>query len=211
MMIFEKKYAPKTFGDLIFPDASTKQRVWEYANNERHDSLILHGPYGTAKTTTARIVDKTRATSDDYNNFSFYKGCDMTFDSFDHIHNDQTLLRLSTMEMPVTIIDEVDQIPPEIQYKLRWEVDMRGDQGCFIFTTNKLHNVEKGLVDRCDVIELPAVNTDHWFDRARWMLEQEGVRISDAKLKALLDTCDGSIRDLLRTLQDAALRHPRAI
>ena len=211
MMTFETKYAPKTFADLIFPDAKTEQRLWQYANNQRHDSLILHGPYGTGKTTTARIVDTTRAKIDGYKSYSFYKACDMTFDSFGRIHNQQMFLQLGTMDMPVTIIDEVDRIPIAIQYQLRWEIDMRGDKGCFILTTNKLHNVEKGLVDRCDVIELPAINVDQWFDRARWILQQEGVQMPDAKLRELLDTCDGSIRDLLRALKDAALQYPRSI
>ncbi len=53
-MTFQQKYTPQSFGDLIFPDSNTRQRLLEFANNKRHGSLIFHGPYGTAKTTTAK-------------------------------------------------------------------------------------------------------------------------------------------------------------
>ena len=210
MMIFEKKYAPQTFGDLIFPDSNTRQRIWEFANNKRHNSLIFHGPYGTAKTTTARMLEQMRAGDAEYGSTDFYRAHDIAAHTFERIGNIQHMQRMAGVQMPMTIVDEIDQVDDKLQYQLRWKLDMHSDTGCFVFTTNKLHNVDDGLVDRCDVIELPAANTEHWFERARWILDQEGTRMSDKKLKDLLNTCDGSIRDLLRALEDAALRYPRS-
>ena len=211
MMIFEQKYAPQTFGDLIFPDNKTKQRIWEFANNKRHNSLILHGPYGTGKTTTARMLEQMRAGDAQYGGTDFYRAHDIKLDTFDRLASVQHIQRLAGVEMPMTIVDEIDQVDDKLQYQLRWQLDMCSDKGCFVFTTNKLHNVDDGLVDRCDVIELPAANTEHWFERARWIVDQEGARMSDKKLKELLTTCDGSIRDLMRALEDAALRSPRLV
>ncbi len=211
MMIFEKRYAPQIFGDLIFPDSNTRQRIWEFANNKRHNSLILHGPYGTGKTTTARMLERMRAGDAQYGGTEFYRAHDVKLDTFDRIATVQHIQRLAGVEMPMTIVDEIDQVYDNLQYRLRWELDMRGDTGCFVFTTNKLHNVDDGLIDRCDVIELPAANTEHWFERARCILDQEGARLSDKKLKELLTTCNGSIRDLMRALEDAVLRHPRPV
>jgi len=209
MMIFEKKYAPHTFGDLIFPDSNTRQRIWEFGNNLRNNSLIFHGPYGTAKTTTARMLNAMRTESLQVGGADFYRASDITRDSFDRIANVQCTQRLAGVKMPITIVDELDQVDEKLQYQLRWQLDMRSEQGCFIFTTNKLHRVDAGLVDRCDVIELPAANTEHWFERAEWILQQEGVAMPEAKLRALLSTCDGSIRDLMRSLEDAVLRSPK--
>lgn len=209
MMIFEKKYAPQTFGDLIFPDSKTRQRIWEFANNKRHNSLIFHGPYGTAKTTTARMLEQMRAGDAEYGGTAFYRAYDIEAETFERIGNIQHIQRMAGVKMPMTIVDEIDQVNQRLQYQLRWQLDMHSDTGCFVFTTNKLFNVDPGLVDRCDVIELPAANTEHWFERARWILDQEGAQVSDEKLKALLNTCDGSIRDLMRALEDAALRYPR--
>ena len=49
--------------------------------------------------------------------------------------------------MPVTIVDKIDQVSGDLQYKLRWELDIQSNKSCFIFTTNKLYNVDAGLVD----------------------------------------------------------------
>lgn len=211
MSTFEKKYAPTTFEDLIFPDSNTRQRLWEYGNNKRHGSLIFHGPYGTAKTTTAKLLEKLRAGDAVYGGPDFYRACDLEADSFTRIRNVRSNQKMAGVKMPTTIVDEIDQVVDKLQYQLRWELDRHCDEGCFIFTTNKLHNVDPGLVDRCDVIELPVANTDHWFQRARWIMDQEQVKISDAKLKRLLNTCDGSIRDFLRALEDASIRMPKEI
>lgn len=207
-MIFQQKYAPRIFGDLIFPDTNTRQRLKEFACNQRHGSLIFHGPYGTSKTTTAKMLVELRSTGLDYGGVDFYRASDMNHAAFDVISNTQSMQKMCGVQVPVTIIDEIDQVDDKLQYKLRWELDLRSGNGCFIFTTNNLHRVDPGLVDRCDVVELPAANSQHWFNRARWILNQEGVTMSDAKLRALLNTCDGSIRDLMRALEDAVLRQP---
>lgn len=206
MMIFQHKYMPQTFNDLIFPDKNTRQRLTEFANNARHNSLIFYGPYGTAKTTTATLLASMRSQGLEYGGVDFYQASEIDDKTFDRIANSRSMQQMCGVQIPVTIIDEIDQVSGDLQYKLRWEIDHYSDQGCFIFTTNKLHVLDPGLVDRCDVVELPAANTSQWFNRARWILDQEGVTMSDAKLQALLDTCDGSIRDLMRALEDASLR-----
>lgn len=207
MMIFQHKYAPQTFGDLIFPDLKTKQRLWDFGNNQRHNSLIFHGPFGTAKTTTARVLEKMRTAGTEYGDVSFYRASDVTHDTFTRLSNEQRLQKFAGVTMPVTIIDEIDAVDHKLQYKLRWELDMYADRGCFVFTTNKLYNVDPGLIDRCDVVEIPAANTDHWFQRANWILQQEDIHLSYEDLTALLHTCDGSIRDLMRALEDVVLHH----
>lgn len=207
-MIFQQKYTPQTFDDLIFSDTNTRQRLKEFANNQRHGSLIFHGPYGTAKTTTAKMLVESRSSGDQYGGIDFYRAFELDDTAFTRIQNTQSMQQMCGVQMPVTIVDEIDQVETAIQNKLRWQLDLHSNQGCFIFTTNNLHKVDQGLVDRCDVVELPAANTQHWFDRARWILDSEGVKMADTKLQALLNTCDGSIRDLLRALEDAVLRQP---
>jgi replication-associated recombination protein RarA len=210
MMIFEKKYAPRMFGDLIFPDSNTRQRCWEFSKNLRNNSMIFHGPYGTAKTTTARLLTEMREAGLEAGGVDFYRASDITINTFERIRNTQSIKRMAGVAVPVTIIDEIDKVDNKLQYMMRWELDMRELQGCYIFTTNALHAVDKGLVDRCDDVNLPSAQSEFWRERAAWILQQEGVALSATKLDALLATCNGSIRDLLRGLEDAALRQPRA-
>ena len=71
MMIFQQKYNPHTFNDLIFPDRNTRQRLREFADNERHNSFIFYGPYGTAKTTTATMLASMRSQGLEYGGVDF--------------------------------------------------------------------------------------------------------------------------------------------
>lgn len=209
MTVFQNRYAPKDFGDLIFADPNTRQRLKDFADNKRHNSIIFHGPYGTAKSTTARILVEERTRGIEFGGVDFYRGGEVDQKTRSLIERTWMIEQLSGVQIPVSVVDEVDTVPENVQYAFRSDIDTRADRGCFIFTTNKIHRVDHGLVDRCDVIELPAANTDHWRLRAQWILAQEGVAMPYERLEELLATCDGSIRDLLRALEDAVLHHRR--
>ena len=62
-MDFMKKYAPKTLTDLVFVDDATKRRIEHYAMGQRSGNIVLHGPHGTAKSTTARMISESICTS----------------------------------------------------------------------------------------------------------------------------------------------------
>ena len=48
-------------------------------------------------------------------------------------------------------------------------------------------------------------NTDVWFDAAATILDAEGVDFTDDQLDALLASGTGSIRDMMRGLEDFVL------
>lgn len=50
------KYEPQTFADLIFENEIARKQLERYANCTATGCILLHGPSGTAKSTTARIV-----------------------------------------------------------------------------------------------------------------------------------------------------------
>lgn len=133
-----------------------------------------------------------------------YQAADMTEDTIDSFECDWSWGRLNGVETPYAVIEEIDQLSPKLQRKLRATVDTYA-HGKVIMTTNNVHAVDGPLLDRCDVMEMPAANTDQWMDRARDIFAKEGVSITDAQLGKLLATCNGSIRDLMRTLEDYVL------
>ena len=57
-MSFIDKYKPASITDTVFNDAATQKRVEQYAKGQRTGNIIFHGPKGTAKSTTARIIGK---------------------------------------------------------------------------------------------------------------------------------------------------------
>jgi DNA polymerase III delta prime subunit len=204
-MSFIDKYRPTSVSETVFNDAATHKRVEQYATGKRAGNIILQGPKGTTKSTTARIICEELARNVDCGYpVPVYQASGLTLENMDKIWNDWSWQRSQGMENPYVIIEEVDQLTAKAQHKLRSMLD-EASVGKAIMTTNNIHAVDVPLVDRCDEIEMPLANTDMWFDRARTILDAEGVECSNEQLQALLKTCNGSIRDLMNALEDYVL------
>jgi len=52
---------------------------------------------------------------------------------------------------------------------------------------------------------MPMANMEVWFDAAATILAAEGAEITDDQLDALLASGNGSIRDMMRGLEDFVL------
>ena len=209
-MNFETKYRPQTFNDLVFSDGITQKRLLDYANNRRHGNIIFHGPFGTAKSTTARLIQKMRVGALKAGGPWDYHASAIDEGTFEIFPREWTIQKLAGVHHPLTVIDEIDQLKQALQHRFGPLMD-RTDWGSFILTTNNLHNVDKGIADRCDVIELPAANQSAWFDRAKFILQTEGINLPDEHIKGLLSTTNGSIRDLMRCLEDAVIRLSKTV
>ena len=201
-MSFIVKHQPVSISEIVFNDAATQKRVEQYARGQRTGNIIFYGPKGTAKSTTAKIIVKElyNAAANE-NCIPIFQAANINFVNIEYIWGEWNLQRLCGIKNPITIIEEVDQLQIKFQHKLRAMSD-EATIGKFIFTTNNIHNVDVPLVDRCDDIEMPLANTDMWLGRARSILNAEGVKCTDKQLLALLKTCNGSICDLMRALED---------
>ena len=193
------KYNPKTINDLVIGAPDTRQRIAEYASGTRSENLILHGPAGTGKTTAASVIAGTRC--GDLDMVSTYIGADFTTDTFDTILNDWQWQQINGVENPTVIIDEIDQIKPLDQYRMRRFVEQH-TWGSIIGTTNKHYTMDGPLVDRFDQVELPPISVEAWLKRASDIFTAEGVEHSPASVRKVVATTNGSIRDTMRAIAD---------
>jgi replication-associated recombination protein RarA len=65
--MFGNTYEPTTFDELIFEDDNTRKTLAEYAAGRRAGGILLHGPYGSAKSTVARMIANESRTCADAN------------------------------------------------------------------------------------------------------------------------------------------------
>ena len=198
-MNFGKKYEPKTIDDLVIENPDTFQRVREYADGQRGSNLILYGPRGTGKSSAARVICETRCGSSSL--VSTYTGVDFTEATFDSILNSWQWQQLNGVARPTVIIDEIDQIKPADQNRMRSFVEQYG-LGSIIGSTNNPHRIDGPLTDRFDQVELPIVSTDAWAKRASFIFTAEGVAHTPAFARAIVATNNGSIRDTMRAIED---------
>lgn len=206
---FANKYAPTSFNDLVFHNQQVRDRLKDYAESKRNGSIILHGTYGVGKSTIAKTVIYDRLPSADHRPFVDVFAASDVADHLDgkceRIYGGWNYQRCFRVDTPYSIIDEVDQLTPQKQQKLRAVMDGSVEKH-FVLTTNHKHAVDKGILNRCDVIEIEPLTTDDLFVPAKRILSAEGVSVDDQWLRKVLDTVDGSWRDALQAIEDIVLQ-----
>lgn len=203
MVTFVKE--PKTVDDMVFSDPYTEKRIRQYATGRRKHNIILHGPMGTGKSATARIIaDSVRKNGIFDYPTQVYNGADFNDTTLKKIERDFDFQR--NADAAYVIIDEVDRLTATQQVRLRAFLD-NTKIGNVIMTTNNLHNIDGPLADRCDVIEFPAIDARQWRGRVEDWLRHEGVVATDAQIDAVIDTSNGTIRDLINGVADIVLEY----
>ena len=208
-MFNRKKYEPKTVDDLVFADQQTRQRVEDYADGLRTGHMILHGPKGTGKSSAARVISESRTGGGLGNATDAYEGAGFKESDLDKILNDWSWQRLNGVEVPVTVINEIDLLPPAMLEKLKSFMDECSSNGQIIGTTNHEHKLSAALQDRFDIIEMPALPAEAFVPRVREIVQAESYDVTEAEVMTVLASGTGSWRDALSAAEDIILSKRR--
>lgn len=208
-MFNRKKYEPKTVDDLVFADQRTRERVEDYAAGDRTGHMILHGLKGTGKSSAARVISESRTGGGQGNATDAYEGSVFKESDLDKILNDWSWQRLNGVEVPVTVINEIDLLPPAVLEKLKSFMDEYGSNGQVIGTTNNEHKLSPALQDRFDIIEMPALPAEAFAPRVREIVQTEGYDVTEAEVMTVLASATGSWRDALSAAEDIVLSKKR--
>jgi len=203
--MLNNKYKPTNFGDLIFENAETRDLLEQYATGARHGNVLLYGAYGTGKTSAAKVVAQSSLSNgasavDEYNGAEFERA------NFKRIKNGLQWYKIKGEPYGYTIINELDILSTQLQNELRAVMDDFGSDAGFIFTTNNRHNIEPAILSRCQSVEIAPLSANAMLSRAKYILKQENLTVADDKLLAALATCNGDMRETIRTLEDITLR-----
>ena len=205
--MFEDKHKPQRFTDLVFAHDAVRQQLKFYAQYEKHGNLLLHGPYGTAKSVTARVIVQERLIAcgiPDGNQALVHA---LAIKSNVKQVEDHINLLLTTNwadRHPYLVVDEIDQLTAVEQKQLRAVLDTYTVVK-LIGTTNHLHDVDGGLRSRSDCVSVMPPAAQDWLSRAQQMLAAENVVVADAALLAVLGLSQDA-RELMRKLEEIVIR-----
>jgi DNA polymerase III delta prime subunit len=210
-MNFEYKYAPRVLDEVIISDSDVRYQLDSYIRGENIKPLILHGSYGTGKTTIAKLlpnemegkpvlIEFLRATEfNSIGDVTELFGCTNTF------------YKLFTIEGQLRnyVVSNEVNFTPKAAVAFRDVVDEMMLATQFIFTTNNIEMLDAGLLDRCTKVFVSPAQPHDWLPRIKWILKQEGVKLSDAKILNFLTaqlSNNSSNRSLLRELEDVVFK-----
>lgn len=182
------------FSDLVFESDMTRRKLERYANGELRGNLILHGPYGSGKSTAAEVIAEQSRPRD-------REGIDRRITKFRGnefpLNGDTIIANIwdqSVDSFQYAIIDEFDLMERKRVEKVRALIDkFRGEYG-IILTTNHLRRISPAIQSHCTIVEIEAPSPKTLLPICRRILVQEGVSMQDNEILIAIKNTGGNIR-----------------
>ena len=223
--ILALKYRPSNFNELIGQDAIVKTITNSVIQNKLPNAYLLTGIRGVGKTTTARLIAKAINCEKDFINNKPGEYC--SCGSCEEISKSKHLDVLEMDAASRTGIDDVRELidsskynPTSAKYKIYIidEVHMLSKQAFngllktleeppphlkFILATTEVKKIPVTIISRCQRFDLHRVKVEVLLNNLKKITKIENGKISEAALKLIAKTSEGSVRDSLSLLDRA--------
>lgn len=198
-MSLKTKYRPTTFDELYGNDKTISTLEGFVAHPPFPNAVLLHGPVGSGKTTTARIIkDTLGCSSTDYREIDTadMRGIDMVRDI---IHK----APYKPVNGPVRVwtIDECHQLTTDAQNAFLKLLEEPPDHAYFILCTTDPSGLIPTFKSRCSQLQFAPLDTDEMIRLLRHVVKLEGEQLTDEIYQQIADSSVGLPRNALQILE----------
>jgi replication-associated recombination protein RarA len=210
------KYEPKTIKDIIWGNAESRLRIEDIVSGAEalpycgKSAILLYGAFGTGKTTLANLlpnaIEKGRSNEDLAVEADFI-ACQQGFNGPQVMSLIERVLSKTSFNasgLHYFVLDEVDNLTKLAQQSLKSALNT--NRGIFILTTNNISELDKGLKDRCVLVEMNAAAVSDYLPLAKNLVSDMGVVMSDDDLLPTISAAKGSLRNLIHNVERLARR-----
>ncbi|MCL4406487.1 replication factor C small subunit [Candidatus Parvarchaeota archaeon] len=201
MVLWIEKYRPSKFDEIIGQQESIdKLKAMVEKGDIQH--MILSGPPGVGKTTSAIVLAKAVFKNEWNQNFIELNASDDR--KLSVIQGKvKEFARTKPIDAPFKLIlfDEADSLTQEAQQALRRMMEEYSGTCRFLFSVNYQNNIIEPIQSRCAIIRFKPLTSEDVKKFVKMIADKEDLKIDDKAIEALIYVSKGDLRALTNVLQ----------
>lgn len=214
-----RRYRPRTFAEIKGQDHVTAALRSAVRESRVGHAYLFHGPRGTGKTTTARVLAKALNCTNPGADGEPCAACESCLSieqnrSFDlheldaasnnKVDDMRALLERVKLGTPgrakVYLLDEAHMLTPGAENALLKTLEEPPDHVTWVLATTEPHKVVETIRSRCQVFELGLLGADALTEHVRFVVADAGLDVAEEVVDHVVATGAGSVRDALSAL-----------
>jgi replication factor C small subunit len=203
--LWTEKYRPKTLDEIVNQEEIVS-RLKEFVKKGTMPHCLFAGPPGTGKTTAALCLARDMF-GDRFQdalmelNASDERGIDVVRTT---VKEFARMASLASVPFKILILDEADNMTQDAQSALRRTMEQYTKTCRFILSCNYSGRIIEPIQSRCALFRFTPLPGETIVEYLRNIAKGEGLKVTDAALKSVVEVAEGDLRKAINTLQAAS-------